>query len=81
MKKLVAIFMIVALCACLFVGCTEQRGVHEDEPFVIIEHYPGWIIYRHRETNVMYAMYCRGGASAMTVMLHPDGTPMIWEGE
>ena len=40
-----------------------------------------WRVVYHRDTKVMYvvsaASYNRG---VFTVMVNPDGTPMIWEG-
>ena len=85
MKKLIAIFMAIALCACLFVGCSSPEAVEDvskSSSFVIVEDAYGYYIVYHRDTKVMYVVsggsYNRG---TFTAMLNPDGTPMIWEGE
>lgn len=36
----------------------------------------GWSVYVVRDTRVMY-LY---GGEAFTLLVNPDGTPMIWEG-
>ena len=89
-KRLLAVLMAIALCACLFVGCigssvSTSSTYNEDAPsmFVTVE-YVGeyWRVVYHKDTKVMYVVssgsYNRG---TFTVMLNTDGTPMIWEGE
>lgn len=89
MKKLVAVFMAIALCACLFVGCSGSPVNHsstynEDNPsmFVTVEHVGEyWRVVYHKDTKVMYVVSAGGyNRGTFTVMLNPDGTPMIWEG-
>lgn len=84
--KLLAIFVAIALCACLS-GCgavVEDKTEVKETPvsmFVCVEKCDSWWIMYHRETKVMYAVsagYYNCGT--FTVMLNPDGTPMIWEG-
>lgn len=86
MKKLLAIFMAIALCACLLVGCNGMLEVDESHTskssFVRVEDGDSyWIVY-HKETKVMY-IFSTGGynAGSACLMLNADGTPMIWEGE
>ena len=86
MAKLIAIFMAIALCACLFVGCSGTLEVDEnhtnESSFVRVEDGDSyWIVY-HKETKVMY-IFSTGGynAGSACLMLNADGTPMIWEGE
>ena len=90
MKRLVAFWVAIALCACLFVGCKgssmkASSAYNEDAPsmFITVEcvgEY--WRVVYQKDTKVMYVVstgsYNRG---IFTVMLNPDGTPMIWEGE
>lgn len=39
-----------------------------------------WVVY-HRDTKVMYAVSSGGyNAGNFTLLVNPDGTPMIWEG-
>ena len=89
MKKLFVFLMAIALCACLFVGCSgssvsTSSTYNEDAPsmFVTIERVGEyWQVVYHKDTKVMYVVsggsYNRG---TFTVMLNPDGTPMVWEG-
>jgi curli biogenesis system outer membrane secretion channel CsgG len=91
MKKLVVVLMAIALCACLF-GCASEvqvskEGEVEQESstsmFIEVEKViDNWRVVYHKDTKVMYVVssgsYNRG---TFTVMLNPDGTPMIWEGE
>ena len=86
--RLLAIFMVIVLCACLFVGCgpTVENETKEENAsmFVCVEKTGtyAWMIVYHKETKVMYAVsqgYYNCGN--FTVLLNPDGTPMIWEGK
>lgn len=87
MAKLFAIFMAIALCACLFVGCGSSslevdENVSKSSFFVIVEDGNGYYIVYHKDTKVMYTLstvsYNMGN---FTLLVNPDGTPMIWEGE
>lgn len=90
MKRLIALLMAIALCACLLVGCggssvSTSSAYNENAPsmFITIENVSeSWRVVYHKDTKVMYVIsggsYNRG---TFTVMLNPDGTPMIWEGE
>lgn len=89
MKRLLIVLMAIALCACLFMGCGTSVEVETIDDstsmFVCVESTAGtsgWMIVYHKETKVMYAVsqgYYNCGS--FTVLLNPDGTPMIWEGE
>lgn len=83
--KLFAIFIAIALCACLFTGCNGSIPVDEDcnydSSFVKVEDGDSyWIVY-HKDTKVMY-IFSTGGynAGSACLMLNADGTPMVWEG-
>lgn len=89
MKRLLVVLMIIALCACLFVGCgptvEDKTKEASTSMFVCVENTTGsyaWMIVYHKETKVMYAV-SQGhyNSGTFTVLLNPDGTPMIWEGE
>ena len=89
MKKLIAIFVAIALCACLFAGCfrhynNEYRAKYwENTGFTYIESKGCADYVYHNDTKVMYVSI-RGieyDSSGMSVLVNPDGTPMIWEGE
>lgn len=83
MKKLFVIFMAIALCACLFAGCSDEelhRGDWTDSGFTLIEVQGQMDYVYHNETKVIYVFMRDGYQAGMTVLLNPDGTPMIWEG-
>ena len=89
MKRLLVVLMVIALCACLF-GCAAEaqiskEGETEQESntsmFIEVEKVAdNWRVVYHKDTKVMYVVsggsYNRG---TFTVMVNPDGTPMIWE--
>lgn len=81
--KLIAIFMAIALCACLFTGCGGSPEVSENvsksSSFVIVEDGESYYIVYHKDTKVMYALGYNYGNFCLLV--NSDGTPMIWEGE
>lgn len=85
MKRLLIILMTIALCACLFVGCgasakTDYKS-NDTSMFVIVEKYDnGWWVVYHKDTKVMYVISAGPtNCGVFTVMLNPDGSPMIWE--
>ena len=78
------VLVIFAVIVC-FAGCgvnSTENNVVEDAPsmFVKVESGPYWNVYYHKETKVMYVMsradYNRGN---FTVLVNPDGSPMLWE--
>lgn len=83
--KLFAIFMAIALCACLFVGCTGSPKVSENvsksSSFVIVEDGDGYCVVYHKDTKVMYTLSTASyNIGNFTLLVNADGTPMIWEG-
>ena len=57
MNKLIAIFVAIALCACLFVGCSSpetDENVSKSSSFVIVEDGYGYEVEYHKDTKVMY---------------------------
>ena len=88
MKKLIICFISVILCLSLF-GCATSTDATSDsaetvsrEPsFVVVEQADYWIIVYHKDTKVMYVVSnCRYNRGTFTLLEHPDGTPMVWEG-
>lgn len=86
MKKvvlfLIMVLMIVTLSACA-TNKTESVVTEEKASmFVRVEEGPSWNVYYHRDTKVMYVVsrssYNTGN---FTVLVNPDGTPMLYEGE
>lgn len=89
MRKLILIFMAIALCACLFAGCSrhysdEYRVKYwENTGFTYIECKDCADYVYHNDTKVMY-VFIRGieyDSTGMSVLFNSDGTPMVWEGE
>ena len=80
-KTLCIILLALTMTLC---GCGVKR---ESEPmsdvsmFVVVEQGLSYDVVYHRETKVMYVISCGGyNCGNFTVMLNPDGTPMIWKG-
>lgn len=80
------IALVVSLCI-IFTGCssnpTESKVVEETPSmFVIVESSSYWYVVYHRETKVMYTI-SRGyyNMGNFTLLVNPDGTPMLYEGE
>ena len=81
MKK----FFVMIIFMFLLTGCGEITETQDENMFVTIQEYdydrPYDIVY-HRNTKVMYVVshgtYSRG---IFTVIVNPDGTPMLYEAE
>lgn len=86
MKKLITMALAIALCCCIFCGCgktTVEDAAKKEQNmsmFVLVEKSNSWHVYYHRETKVMYVMSASGyNFGTFTVMVNPDGTPLLWE--
>lgn len=91
MKTKLIIFSAVLTLA--FTGCNyaniedinEQNTVKEEPAnsmFVVIEETFYWDIVYQKDTKVMYAVsFGRYNNGTFTLLVNPDGTPMIYEGE
>jgi hypothetical protein len=85
MKKLFAMVIALALCCCILGGCyitsVEKETNQEDSTsmFVIVEEAGCWDVVYHKETRVMYVV-SNGGYNTgnFTLLVNPDGTPMVW---
>lgn len=83
-KYLIALIAV----ATLLTGCEASAEVRSEATesvssmFVLVEETYNWSIVYHRETKVMYAVSDGGyNQGSFTVMLNPDGTPQLWDGE
>lgn len=83
----IAVVFAALVVAGVLSGCSSnptESKVVEEEPsmFVVVESSGIWRVVYHRETKVMYAVsdgyYNKG---AFTLLVNPDGTPMLYEGE
>lgn len=89
MTKRIICVLLCVIFALFLVGCGTPIERVDEKPqkpasmFIIIEG-SGLDSYRivyHRDTKVMYAISCGGyNAGNFTVLLNPDGSPMLWKG-
>lgn len=86
MKKLI----VLCLMICLIItssGCwkeTETVDGYSDgkSMFVEVESGISWIVVYHRKTKVMYAVSeASYNSGNFTMLVNPDGTPMLYEGD
>jgi hypothetical protein len=83
-KSLLLVAVILAIVAIL-VGCDYKhidisQAQDENSRFVIVEETYAWEVVRDKYTGVMYAVSFGGdNYGIFTVLINPDGTPMIWE--
>ena len=86
MKRLlaiaVAIVLVLILAGC---GVYVENAVDDKRDtsmFVSVETAFNWRVVYHKETKVMYVVSCgyyNGGN--FTLLVNPDGTPMLCDGE
>lgn len=87
MKNKYYIRVVLILISCLILISSCMQTPAEAEPigfsntFVIVESTNDWCVVYCNKTKVMYTVskgsYNRGN---FTLLVNPDGTPMIWEG-
>lgn len=91
MRKRKLIFL--SLLTMIFLSMTGCDGNLSDKTVTAIETYDTgesmfvgvevtrpWLIVYHKETKVMYAVSrVSSGAGHFTLLVNPDGSPMIWE--
>ena len=87
--------VLCVIFAFFLIGCntkiehTRIERVDEElqQPismFIVVEGrgIDSYRIVYHRDTKVMYAVSCGGyNAGNFTVLLNPDGSPMLWKGD
>ena len=87
MKKNLVMFIAIILLSFGLTGCGVAPQYEESASesgysmFVVVEDGTTYSIVYHKDTKVMYAI--SDGAynyGTFTVMLNPDGTPMLYEG-
>ena len=89
MTKRIICALLCVIFAFFLIGCSTRIERVDEKPqkpvsmFIIVEG-SGMDSYRivyHRDTKVMYAISCGTYNSGnFTVLLNPDGSPMLWEG-
>ena len=90
MKK--KLLILVSLAILTFTGCScakvetvnEQNTAEETSSsmFVEVENTSIWKVVYHKDTKVMYTVSYSGYNSGnFTLLVNPDGTPMVYEGD
>ena len=88
MTKRIICALLCVIFALFLIGCGTSYNeiVDKNMPsmFIIVEGY-GMDCFRivyHRDTKVMYAISTGGyNAGNFTVLVNPDGSPMLWKGD
>lgn len=86
MRKIFALLLVCIMLLCT--ACDDkvtQEKLDDDTKysmFVLIEYTQNYRIVYHRDTKVMYAVsdgsYNHG---TFTLLVNPDGTPMLYKGD
>lgn len=72
---LAAVAISFAAACCGF----SEAEAGQEEMFVEVYDGNGYHVVYHAETKVMYAAGDVDYGDVFTVLVNPDGTPMIWE--
>lgn len=82
-KHYIKIILILISCFMLLSSCSRTGATPIDfgDTFVVVEPTINWHVVYCNKTKVMYAI-SRGydNKGDFTLLVNPDGTPMIWEG-
>lgn len=85
MNKLiaVAISIMILLCSCETQSITRnEANTDEESMFVVVESTLYWDVVYCKETKVMYTVsFGSRNYGNFTLLVNPDGSPMLWEGE
>lgn len=76
MKKIFSLLVFVSLLFCL-VGCEEEKIQSEETRFYTVYSEFGSDICVDADTGVMYLH--KRGSGGLSVMVDPEGKPLIWE--
>jgi hypothetical protein len=92
MKKFLILLLIITISIFTLTGCVSSKMKSEKEynicdkvNFIEISNNDGrdgFKVYVHKETKIMYIMYCNAnyGGYCLSVLVDIDGKPLIWEG-
>ena len=70
-----AAVIAVSLACC---GVSEAEAGQEEMFVKVYSEYDFYVVY-HEDTKVMYAVsYGMRNSGNFTVLVNPDGTPMVW---
>lgn len=82
--SIIAIFVIgyVSIFFTTEDTTTNNACMASESMFIVIENTDDYDVVYHRDTKVIYAIsdggYKEGGNGVFTVLVNPDGTPMIY---
>lgn len=85
MKKL--LILITSLVVIIGCSCSASAGYVDTQQDILKNVWRGFYGYGTQEvfvdtdTGVMYATFYGNRAISTVVMVNPDGTPRIWDGE
>ncbi len=78
----VILAMVFILSSCDYKHVDVSPAQYENSRFVVIEETYAWSVVRDKHTGVMYVVSCGTyNIGNFTVLINPDGTPMIWDGD
>lgn len=90
MKRFIAgiVACIMILSGCSNVTIEDENQYNNKDTiasmFVVVEKAAYWLVVYNKDTKVMYAVsyspYSSHNYGNFTLLVNPDGTPMIWEG-
>lgn len=81
-KPYAKIILLLISCFMFLSSCTraEAASIDSGDTFVVVESTINWNVVYCRKTKVMYVVskgYDNKGD--FTLLVNPDGTPMIWD--
>lgn len=82
--SLLLIAIIIIFCGCCAdVSANADSWKNEKEEktygmFIEVERYITYHVAYHKETKVLYIV---GGNGHFELLVNPDGTPMMWDGD
>jgi hypothetical protein len=83
MKKILVLFLIL-ISVFSMSACVEneiEKQIQEGSMFVIVEITESWRVVYNKKTKVMYTVSKGDARGIFTLLVNPDGTPMLWEGK
>lgn len=85
MKKL--LILITSLVVVIGCSCSASAGYVNTKQDILKNVWCGYYghgvqeVFVDTDTGVMYATFYGGNGISTVVMVNPDGTPKIWDGE
>lgn len=84
-NKLIVLLCVIGMTLSLY-GCTyasvNKENVITESMFICVEETYNWKIVYNKENKVMYCVSTGGyNCGNFTLLVNPDGSPMIYKGE